>query len=98
MNDTWTIVAMGAGVFALRLGGLALPPGWLPSPLTRGLAFVPIAVLSALVVTSLTGTAEDGALRLAAVVGAALVAWRTGRMWACIATGIGLWWVQGLVW
>ena len=93
MSAVWLILGMGAGVYALRLAGLvsrdlAVPPAW-----ERALGFVPVALLSALVVSSLSGQADDGATRLVAALGAALVARRTGRMWACILSGMVLYWL-----
>jgi branched-subunit amino acid transport protein len=93
MSAVWPILAMGAGVYALRLAGLALrevavPPAW-----ERALGFVPVATLTALVVASLAGRADGGAARLVAVVGAGLVARRTGKMWACILSGMALSWL-----
>jgi len=95
-GEAWTILAMGAGVFALRLGGLALPVSALPAGWVRGLGFVPIATLSALVATSLAGSGGGGTRLAAAAVGAA-VAWRTGRVWACLAAGLAVWWATALL-
>lgn len=98
MSTTWTIVAIGAGVLALRLGGLVLPARILPPSWERGLKHVPLAMLSALVATSLTQSpGGDGVERWAAAMGAAVVAWRTGRMWACLAVGLGVSWLVGVV-
>ena len=97
MNAVWSILAMGAGVFALRLSGLvardvAIPPAW-----ERTLGFVPVALLSALIVANLTaGTEAD--LKLAAAVLAGLVAYRTGRMWACILSGTVVYGALRVVW
>lgn len=96
MNDTGTIVAMGVGVFALRLAGSVLPTRSMPIAWARGLALVPIAVLSALVTTSLTGSGGDNGTVVAAGV-AAGVAWRTKRVWASIGSGLGVWWLLGLL-
>ena len=92
-GETWTILAMGAAVFALRLGGLALPARALPTGWARGLGFVPIAVLSALVATTLAGPGNGGAVPLAAAAVGTILAWRTGRMWACLAGGLAVWWM-----
>lgn len=86
----WAIVAMGVGVYALRLSGLvprdvSLPPAW-----ERALGFVPVAVLTALVTSALIGPSGGGATGVVAATGAALVARATGRIWACILSGMVL--------
>jgi branched-subunit amino acid transport protein len=98
MTDaTWLILGMGAGVYGLRLAGLvlrdvALPPAW-----ERALRFVPVALLTGLVVVSLTGQIYAEPSRLVAVVGAVIVAYRTRKMWACILAGMVVYWlVAGL--
>lgn len=97
MSAMWVILGMGAGVYALRLAGLALPDAAVSPALERALGFVPVALLTALVMSSLAVPADGGADRLVAVVGAALVARRTGRMWACILSGMALFWLLRLV-
>lgn len=97
MSALWSILAMGASVFVLRLSGLvardvAIPPAW-----ERALGFVPVALLSALIVANLTAGTEGG-LKLAAAAGAGLVAYRTGRMWACILAGTVAYGVLRMVW
>ncbi|MDP9371293.1 MAG: AzlD domain-containing protein [Chloroflexota bacterium] len=93
MSVVWPILAMGAGVYALRLAGLVLRDVTVPPAWERALGFVPVALLTALVVSSLAGRADDGVARLLAAVGAGLVARRTGRMWACILSGMALYWL-----
>lgn len=94
MTDVaWLIVGMGASVYGLRLAGLvlrdvALPPAW-----ERALRFVPVAVLTGLVVVSLSGQVAAEPNRLLAVAGAAFVAYRTGKMWACILAGMVAYWL-----
>ena len=90
MSPTWLILAMGAGVYALRLAGLVLPGRAVPAAWDRALAFVPIALLAALVVASFGGHGSDIAPRLVAAAGGALAAYRTRQMWACIVTGLVL--------
>lgn len=97
MSALWPILGMAAGVYALRLAGLALrdlalPPGW-----ERALRLLPVALLTALIVLNLTGQAEGSTSRLAAAAGAGLVAYRTGRMWACILSGMVLYWLLRLI-
>jgi branched-subunit amino acid transport protein len=96
MSTVWLILGMGAGVYALRLAGLALPDVAVPPAWEQALRFVPIALLTALVVSSLTGPAGGGTARLVAAAGAGLVARRTGKMWACILSGMALYWLLRL--
>lgn len=97
MSALWPILAMGTGLYALRLAGLVLPDATVPPAWERASRFVPVALLTALVVSSLVGQLVDrGAMRLAAAVAAALVARRTGQMWACIASGLALYWLPRL--
>jgi branched-subunit amino acid transport protein len=93
----WLILAMGAGVYALRLSGLVLrdiriPPAW-----ERGLGHVPVALLTALVVASLTAQSDGSPVRLIAAAGAAVVARLTGQMWACILAGMAVYWALSLI-
>jgi branched-subunit amino acid transport protein len=89
----WLILAMGAGVYALRLVGLVLRDVALPPLWERALRFVPIALLTGLVVVGLTGQVSAEPSRLIAVAGAAFVAHRTGKMWACILGGMVVYWL-----
>jgi branched-subunit amino acid transport protein len=93
MSIVAAILGMGAGVFALRLAGLALPNLALPAAAERALAFLPVALLAALVTTTLAAPSGGDLTRLLAAAGAAVVARLTGRMWACIATGLLLYWL-----
>ena len=86
MSPTWLVLAMGAGVFALRLAGLVLPSRSVPAAWDRALAFVPIA-----------GGSDGVGLRLVAAGGGALAAYRTRQMWACIVTGLLLYALLALV-
>ena len=57
MSTVWLILGMGAGVYALRLAGLALPDVAVPPAWEQALRFIPVALLTALVMSSL---AEPG--------------------------------------
>ena len=99
----WVILGMGAGVYALRLVGLALRDVALPPLLRqaqggvwdRALGFVPVALLTGLVVIGLAGQVGAEPIRLVAVVAATFVAYRTGKMWACILAGMVVYWLLG---
>lgn len=88
MSVAWLILAMGAGVYALRLAGLVLPDGAVRAAGDRALGFVPVSLLTALVVASLGSGVDGVGIRLVAAAGGALVAYRTGQMWACIVAGM----------
>jgi branched-subunit amino acid transport protein len=94
-STVWLIVAMGLGVYGLRLAGLVLRDVALPPVWERALRFVPVALLSGLVVIGLSGQVRDEPTRLIAVAGAALIAHRTGQMWACIVGGMVVYWLLG---
>jgi branched-subunit amino acid transport protein len=93
------ILGMGLITFGLRLSFLALSgrltmPDWL----MRALRFVPVAVLTALVVPAIIY--REGALslsldneRLIAGLLAAIVAWRTRSVLATLAAGMGVVWL-----
>ncbi|MBS3966566.1 MAG: AzlD domain-containing protein [Truepera sp.] len=97
------ILGMGLITFGLRLSFLALS-GRLAAPdwLTRALRFVPVAVLTALVVPAIIY--REGVLslslsneRLIAGLLAAIVAWRTRSVLATLAVGMGgVWLLQAL--
>jgi branched-subunit amino acid transport protein len=84
---------MGAGVYALRLAGLVLREITLPAVWDRALRFVPVALLTGLVVVGLNGQVSAEPFRLIAVAGAAYAAYRTKKMWACILVGMAAYWL-----
>lgn len=98
------IVVLGLGTFALRLSGIQLH-AWLdefPPRVERVLAFVPPAILAAIVFPalfpvegSLVGVFTDPRLLAGGV--AAVVAWRTGSMLATIGVGMAVLWTVGFV-
>ena len=93
MSTIWLILAMGAGVYFLRVVGLTLQELTLPPATDRALRCVPVALLTGLVVVGLTGQVAAEPSRLLAVASAALVAHRTGKMWACILGGMVVYWL-----
>jgi branched-subunit amino acid transport protein len=87
-----TIVGMAVITYAtrwvgLRFTGLQLPAFWLDF-----LRFVPVAVFAALVVPALPGPAGQTPARVLAAGVAALVLWRTGRMWLGLVVGLAAFW------
>ncbi len=93
MSTVWLILLMGGAVYGLRLAGLVLRDVSMPPTWERAFGFVPVALLTALVVASLAGAPEGGAARLVAAAGAAAVARWTGQMWACIVSGMAIFWL-----
>ena len=97
MNPVLAILGMGATVYTLRLAGLVVHDVAVPRAWARALAFVPVALLTALVVSSLVARPEQALPRSAAAAMAALVARRTGKMWACILSGMVIFWIVRLI-
>jgi branched-subunit amino acid transport protein len=95
MSEVVLILGMGAGVYLLRLTGLTLQDLTLPLSIDRSLRCMPVALLTGLVVVSLSGQVAAEPLRLLAVTGAILAAYRTGKMWACILAGMAVYWLAG---
>ena len=87
---TWLVLGLGAAVYALRLSGLLLPDFSLSRSTQRAYAFLPVALLAALVATGLSSQVAAEPTRLVAAAVAALVAWRTRQMWACIVGGLAI--------
>ncbi len=95
MSSLWlTILAAGAVTYLLRLSFIAIHgrvamPAWF----LRALAFVPVAVLSALIFPEVLASngvfdATLGNARVPAAIAAVVVAWRTRSVWATIAVGM----------
>ena len=99
-----TIIAMGLVTYALRLSLIALLGRFEVPPLvSRGLRFVPPAVLSAIFVPELVQPGGKlnlslGNARLLAGLLAMLVAWRTRNVLLTVAVGmVSLWILQSLL-
>lgn len=97
---TWlTIIGMGVITYAIRLTPILLLERFELSPaLRQALRFVPVAVLSAIIVPELVmmGGGVDVSLgngRLLAGLLAILVAWRTKNVLWTIAIGMGALWL-----
>jgi branched-subunit amino acid transport protein len=90
----WILLAAGLVTFAIRISFLADAGRFDPSPLLRrALRFVPVAVLTALIVPDLL--LQEGAIafsldnhRLLAGIVAVLTAWRTGNTLLTIGAGM----------
>lgn len=97
MGATEVILAIALATYATRVAGFAFADRPLPPALGRFLAYVPVAVFSALVVLGLgVGTAEAGP-RLLALAVAALVAARGGPLWGTLVIGLAAFWLIRLL-
>ena len=104
MNIWLMIVLMGAVTYAIRLSMiLFLGPAQVPPVVQRGLKYVPVAILSAIIAPEivLSGGQVDlswsNARWLAGIIAAA-VAWRTKNVLLTIGTGMAaLWILQALL-
>jgi branched chain amino acid efflux pump len=104
LNEWLTILACGVVTYLIRLSFIALHGRvTMPEWFTRGLTFVPVAVLSAITLPEILIQNDSVNLsplnaRLLAGILAVVVAWRTKNVWVTIAVGmIALWAVQYLV-
>jgi branched-subunit amino acid transport protein len=97
MSPIELILSLAAGIFTLRVAGLALSDQALPPTLERVLGFVPVATLTALVVSSLAGRPDEAPGRLMAAVAAGVLAWRFRRPWICIVVGMAVYWAARLL-
>lgn len=97
MNSFWlTMIAVGILTFGIRLSFIVILDRWQPPDLIqRSLRFVPVAVLTAIIVPELVmpGGRVDisiGNLRLLAGIVAILVAWKTKNIVWTIIAGMGV--------
>jgi branched-subunit amino acid transport protein len=97
MSPLELILTLAAGIFGLRLAGLTLGGATLPPTVERALGFVPVATLTALIVSSLVSRLDEGPSRLIAAAMAGLVMRRTGKVWVCILVGVAVYWPLRLV-
>lgn len=97
MSAAGLVLGIAAALYALRVSGFLLAGVDVPDGWTRPLRYVPIATLTALIVTSIAGRPEQAPLRSLAALGAAAVVWRTQRMWLCIVAGMGFYWLLRVV-
>lgn len=104
MNTTWlAMIGLGILTFLTRLSFIALLERWqAPLLVRRALRFVPVAVLTAIIIPELV--LPNGALdvqptnpRLLAGVVAALVAWKTKNVIWTIVAGMAVFWLLQLL-
>jgi len=100
----WIVMALiGALTFLTRLSFIALSGRWDAPPLFRSaLRFVPVAILTAIIVPELvmhTGTLDLSLsnTRLLAGIIAILVAWRTRNTVLTIVIGMAAFWVLQII-
>lgn len=97
MNSFWlTMIAVGILTFGIRLSFIVILDRWQPPDIIqRSLRFVPVAVLTAIIVPELVmpeGRVDIsiGNLRLLAGIVAILVAWKTKNIVWTIIAGMGV--------
>lgn len=97
MNSFWlTMIAVGILTFGIRLSFIVILDRWQPPDIIqRSLRFVPVAVLTAIIIPELVmpgGTVDIsiGNLRLLAGIVAILVAWKTKNIVWTIIAGMGV--------
>ena len=104
MSAIWlTMIGVGILTFLIRFSFIALLERWqAPAIVQRALRFVPVAVLTAIIIPELV--LNTGALnlspanpRLLAALAAALVAWKTKNIVLTIVVGMVSFWLLNLV-
>ncbi|HLZ71974.1 MAG TPA: AzlD domain-containing protein [Dehalococcoidia bacterium] len=97
MSAIWIILTMAVAVYALRLSGFLLASGSLARGGENVLQFVPVATLSALIVSGLAARPAEGTPRLLALLAGALAARRSGAALLCILGGMAAYWLLRLL-
>ena len=87
------IAAAALLTYLTRFAGLALGKRQPPRFASDFLAYVPIAAFAALVVPDLVSGSDERFPRLLAAGVASLVVYRFGKLWACIAVGMTVYWL-----
>lgn len=88
---------MAAALYALRLSGFVLPEAALPRGAESALRFVPVATLTALIVSGLAARPDEGVSRLLALAVTAAIARRSGAAWLCLGCGMAVYWLARLL-
>ncbi len=97
MTAVWIILGVAGALYLLRVSGFVLAEDVVPEVLSRSLNYVPIATLTALIVSSIAAKPDVSLVRVVAALGATAIVWFTRRMWLCIVAGMGLYWLLRLV-
>jgi branched-subunit amino acid transport protein len=87
------IIAAAVLTYFTRYGGLALGKRNPPAFVSDFLGYVPIAAFAALVLPDLASGGDERFPRLFAAGIAALVVYQFGKLWACIAVGMAVYWL-----
>lgn len=101
MTAFLVIVVVGLGTYLMRSAFiLALADRELPGWAASALNYVAPAVIAALVVSLLTtpeGVIEVGLAEGAGLAAAGLAGWRTRNVLACLAAGMAVFWLVGVL-
>ncbi len=97
MNVVAITLMVAAALYALRLSGFLLPQAVLPRGTEAALRFVPVATLTALIVSGLSARPDESVPRLLALAVAAAIARRSGAAWLCLGCGMGVYWLARLL-
>ena len=86
---------LGAAVltYATRFAGLGLGKRQPPPVAKRFLGYVPIAAFAAIIAPDLAVGGSETASRLIGATIAAVAVYRFGKLWACIAAGMAVYWL-----
>jgi len=97
MGNLGFIVAAAVVTYATRLAGFGLGGRAIPPTFERFLAYVPVAVFAALIAPDLGLGDPQWAARGLGIAAAAVVAWRTRRLWAGLGVGLAVFWLVRVV-
>lgn len=92
------ILAAAAVTYLTRIAGFTLQGRTLPPTVDRALAYVPVAVFTALIVPGISdvGGSEQVSRLVGALIAGGAVA-LTGRLWITLVAGMAGYWAVGLV-
>ncbi len=95
MNPSNMPVILAAAVitYLTRYTGLSLGKREPPQAVRYFLAYIPIAAFAALVAPDVVQGGDEMAPRLLGAGIAAVVAYRVGKLWVCIAVGMAVYWL-----
>ena len=97
MNETYLPVIGAAAIitYLTRFTGLSPGKRHPPAFVRHFLSFVPVSAFAALLVPDLVRGGNDAAPRLLGAGIAAMVVLYFGKLWACIAVGMTVYWLSG---